>query len=123
MWLDTPRGTRCSAPSGCSVQRDVPTGSPGKLICGTNNLLKLYRRALGDAAVAPYGRLAARAAGSSRRLNGRFRRRVRRPLDRRPPLGCLRASSTHLRAITRRRAPTATVQQAHQRLLWPPKRM
>ena len=30
-----------------------------KLICGTHNLLKLYRRALLDAAVAPYSRMAA----------------------------------------------------------------
>jgi transposase len=32
--------------------------SEWKLICGTHNLLKLYRRALRDAAVAPYSRLA-----------------------------------------------------------------
>ena len=32
--------------------------SEWKLICGTHNLLKLYRRALGDAAAAPYSRMA-----------------------------------------------------------------
>lgn len=32
--------------------------SEWKLICGTHNLLKLYRRALGDASAAPYSRMA-----------------------------------------------------------------
>ena len=32
-----------------------------KLICGTHNLLKLYRRALGDAGAAPYSRMATAA--------------------------------------------------------------
>ena len=32
--------------------------SEWKLICGTHNLLKLYRRAVGDAAAAPYSRMA-----------------------------------------------------------------
>ncbi|MDA8398992.1 MAG: hypothetical protein M0008_02925 [Actinomycetota bacterium] len=32
--------------------------SEWKLICGTHNLLKLYRRALGDAGAAPYSRMA-----------------------------------------------------------------
>ena len=32
--------------------------SEWKLVCGTHNLLKLYRRALGDAAAAPYSRMA-----------------------------------------------------------------
>jgi transposase len=37
--------------------------SEWKLICGTHNLLKLYRRALSDAAVAPYSRMAVTVAG------------------------------------------------------------
>ena len=32
--------------------------SEWKLICGTHNLLKLYRRALGDASAAPYSWMA-----------------------------------------------------------------
>ena len=32
--------------------------SEWKLICGTHNLLKLYRRTLGDASAAPYSRMA-----------------------------------------------------------------
>ena len=32
--------------------------SEWKLICGTHNLLKLYRRALRDTAAAPYSRIA-----------------------------------------------------------------
>ena len=32
-----------------------------KLICGTHNLLKLYRRALNDAEAAPYSRMATAA--------------------------------------------------------------
>jgi transposase len=36
--------------------------SEWKLICGTHNLLKLYRRALANASAAPYSRMAARVA-------------------------------------------------------------
>jgi hypothetical protein len=32
--------------------------SEWRVTCGTHNLLKLYRRALGDAAAAPYSRMA-----------------------------------------------------------------
>lgn len=34
------------------------SGGEWKLICGTHNLLKLYRRALGDPAAAPYSGMA-----------------------------------------------------------------
>ena len=41
----------------------APAASEWKLICGTHNLLKLYRRALGDATAAPYSRMAIGIAG------------------------------------------------------------
>ena len=57
---DTPvhRGTSVEGPGTMSGVLD----SEWKLICGTNNLLKLCHRALGNAAVAPYSRMAARVA-------------------------------------------------------------
>ena len=42
---------------------NAAAASEWKLICGTHNLLKLYRRALGDAEAAPYSRMATVTAG------------------------------------------------------------
>ena len=41
----------------------VAADSEFQLICATHNLLKLYRRVLGDPTVASYSRMAARTAG------------------------------------------------------------
>ena len=40
------------------AKRREAAASEWKLIFGTHNLLKLYRRALGDASAAPYSRMA-----------------------------------------------------------------
>ena len=51
---------------GCHIRRSMrraedAAASEWKLVCGTHNLLKLYRRALGDASAAPYSRMATAA--------------------------------------------------------------